>query len=66
MVGAGKLVNTDDIKMKLRFSLLESVGEHGLPGDLQKLEEMWRDRLQSWYPLGHNTREDGPNKLSKN
>ena len=26
--------------------------------DLKKLENVWRDRLQSWHPLGLNTRDD--------
>jgi hypothetical protein len=63
-VGNGKLLSTEDIKQHLTFSLLESVGEDGLKEDLQELEEKWRDRLQSWSPLGLNIREDGPNRLS--
>jgi general stress protein 26 len=64
VVGNGKLFSTEDIKQHLTFSLLESVGEDGLQEDLQELEEKWRDRLQSWFPLGLNIREDGPNRLS--
>ena len=58
MVGEGKLFTTKDVKQNLTFSLLESIGEDGNSEDLNALEETWRDRLQSWSPLGLNTRED--------
>jgi hypothetical protein len=58
MVGKGKLFTTEDVQQNLTFSLLESIGEDGNSEDLKALEETWRDRLQSWSPLGLNTRED--------
>ena len=32
---------------------------------LVELEESWRNRLQTWAPLGLNVREDGPDKLRR-
>ena len=58
MVGPGKIVSAVDIKNMLTFVLLESVGENGSLAELKDLECKWRDRLQSWYPLGLNTRDD--------
>ena len=58
MVGPGKLMSVEVIKRMMTFVLLESVGENGSQEDLKKLENVWRDRLQSWHPLGLNTRDD--------
>ena len=58
MVGVGKLVTTEDIMKQLTFTLLESVGEQGGLEDLKVLEGRWRDKLQSWAPLGLNTKDD--------
>ena len=57
-MGPGKLMSGDGVKKMLTFVLLESVGESGSQKDLKKLENVWRDRLQSWHPLGLNTRDD--------
>ena len=38
-------------------------GVNGSIGDLEELEEQWRNKLQSWSPLGLNVREDGPVRL---
>ena len=57
-MGPDKLMSVDGVKKMLTFVLLESVGESGSQEDLKKLENVWRDRLQSWHPLGLNTRDD--------
>ena len=51
-------MSVDVIKKMMTFVLLESVGENVSKKDLKKLENVWRDRLQSWHPLGLNTRDD--------
>ena len=58
MVGQGKLMSAEEIKKMMTFVLLESVGQNGSQEELKKLENVWRDRLQSWQPLGLNTRDD--------
>jgi hypothetical protein len=63
MVGHNKLTTTDNIKACLSFTILESVGIGGTVGELEEVEEVWRNRLQSWAPGGLNTREDGPARL---
>ena len=65
MVGATKLNNSDDVKSFLKFTLLESVGVNGSAEDLALLEEVWRNRLQCWAPVGLNVREDGPTRLRR-
>jgi hypothetical protein len=63
MVGPGKLLNSDTVKAYLNFTILESVGVDGSEKELEEMEEVWRNRLQSWAPAGLNIREDGPSKL---
>ena len=58
VVGTGKLVSTDDSREKLTVVLLESVGDNGTQDELKRLEGVWGDRLQSWVPLGLDTRDD--------
>ena len=58
MVGAGKLVTTEDIKEQLSLALLESVGDQGGVEEMKRLEGIWRDSLQSWTPHGLKTRGD--------
>ena len=53
-----KLLSTNDVKAQFSFTLLEAIGEGGTDEQLKKLEDVWRDRLQSWAPLGLNTKED--------
>ena len=53
-----KLLSTNDVKAQFSFTLLEAIGEGGTDDQLKKLEDVWRDRLQSWAPLGLNTKED--------
>ena len=63
MVGGDKLFVTKDFKGLLSFTILQSVGVNGSVADLDELEEQWRNKLQSWSPLGLNVREDGPVRL---
>ena len=65
MVGDGKLSDSGDIRNLLHLTLLESVGQEGSVESLERCEEQWRNRLQSWAPNGLNTREDGPQALRK-
>lgn len=58
VVGDGKMVTSEDVKQHLSLTLLESAGDQGGQEDLKRLEGVWRDRLQSWVPLGLNTRDD--------
>ena len=58
VVGADKLNTVEEVQNQLKFTLLESVGRLGTEDELKRLEDIWRDRLQSWAPLGLNTRED--------
>ena len=58
MVGATKLTGTDEVKSKIKFTLLQSVGLSAGDEELKKLENKWRDKLQSWAPLGLNTKDD--------
>ena len=63
MVGPGKLFNTAYIKANIDFTILESVGINGSDEELAELEEIWRNRLQTWAPSGLNVREDGPSRM---
>ena len=63
MVGDGKLFATQEIKEYLQITILQSVGVNGSYQDLEELEEQWRNKLQSWSPLGLNVREDGPVRM---
>ena len=54
------LDTTANIQHSLKFTILESSSS---PEILVELEESWRNRLQTWAPLGLNIREDGPDKL---
>ena len=58
MVGATKLTGTDEVKSKIKFTLLQSVGLSAGDEELKKLENKWRDKLQSWAPMGLNTKDD--------
>ena len=58
MVGQDKLQTTADIRKSLRFTLLEALGPEGDLEELKRLEGIWRDRLESWDPVGLNTRDD--------
>ena len=63
MVGDGKLFSTEEIKQHLQFTILQSVGVNGSLEELEELEEQWRNKLQSWSPIGLNVREDGPVRM---
>jgi hypothetical protein len=56
------LNTTANIQDSLKFTILESSSS---PEKLVELEESWRNRLQTWAPLGLNLREDGPDKLRR-
>ena len=56
------LNTTTNIQDSLKFTILESSSS---PEILVELEESWRNRLQTWAPLGLNIREDGPDKLRR-
>ena len=58
LIGQDKLRSTSDVKNTFKFTLLESIGPTGELSELQKLEDVWRDRLSSWVPSGLNKRED--------
>ena len=60
MVGKGKLSTSELVKSSFTFTLLESVGLSGTAEDLDRCEEIWRNRLNTWTPNGLNVREDGP------
>jgi hypothetical protein len=55
------LSSSPNIKESLKFTILESCS----PDQLVELEESWRNRLQTWAPLGLNIREDGPDRLRR-
>ena len=62
---ADKLTMSNDIKEQFTLTLVQSVGKNGSEEELEQLEEEWRNRLNSWAPLGLNTREDGPERLRR-
>ena len=64
MVGEKKLMDTDEVKSFLQFSVLEKAEDND-PVTLCRIEERWRNNLGSWFPLGLNTRDDGPKELRK-
>ena len=64
MVGENKLKDTDSIRSLLQFTILERAVDES-PVTLTRLEEKWRNNLRSWFPLGLNTRDDGPKELRK-
>ena len=64
MVGETKLKDTDAIRSFLQFTILERAVDES-PVTLTRLEEKWRNNLRSWFPLGLNTRDDGPKELRK-
>ena len=57
-IGADKLYEVKEVKAALRFILLESLGYEATLEELKRKEDIWRNRLDSWAPLGLNTRED--------
>ena len=58
LVGAHTLYDLDEVKSSLKFILLESLGGEASLEDLKFKENIWRNRLESWAPLGLNTRND--------
>ena len=59
------MTTTRDVRTLLTLTFLESVGEQGSSEALERCEEQWRNKLQSWAPSGLNIREDGPQQLRR-
>ena len=57
-------METAEVKSLLLFSVLEKA-EDDDPVTLCRIEERWRNNLSSCFPLGLNTRDDGPKELRK-
>ena len=53
--------DSKEIQGLLKFTILETSSLDSL----EQVEENWRNRLQTWAPLGLNTREDGPGRFRK-
>ena len=64
MVGWKKLMESYSTRNFLQFTILERAVDES-PVTLTRLEEKWRNNLRSWFPLGLNTRDDGPKELRK-
>ena len=63
LVGPVRLFATDFIKANIDFTILDSAGVDGTDEELAELEEIWRNKLQTWTPSGPNVREDGPCRM---
>ena len=57
-MGDDKLLEVKEIRSALKLTLLEALGDNSSLEELKKKEEIWRNRLESWAPVGLNTRED--------
>ena len=58
LVGENTLYGLDEVRNAFRFTLLESLGDGAHLNELKNREEVWRNRLESWHPVGLNVRED--------
>ena len=58
LLGDRKLMDLKEIKSSFKLTLLEALGDNGTLEELKEKEEIWRNRLESWAPVGLNTRED--------
>ena len=58
LVGDNKLMDLKEIKSSFKLTLLEALGDNSTLEELKEREEIWRNRLESWAPVGLNTRED--------
>ena len=58
LLGEDKLYELGDVKTAFKFILLEALGPSGSIDELKKKEAIWRTRLESWAPIGLNTRDD--------
>ena len=58
LVGDDKLFDVKEIRSAFKLILLEALGDDSPLEELKKKEETWRNRLESWAPVGLNTRED--------
>ena len=58
LVGGDKLYDLAEVKAAFKFTLLEALGPDCDADALKRKEDMWRTRLESWYPVGLNKRDD--------
>ena len=58
LVGENKLYEVDEVKVAFKLILLEALGPNISLDELKKKEGVWRTKLESWAPIGLNTRDD--------
>ena len=58
LVGEDTLYRLEEVRNAFKFTLLESLGDGAPLEELKNREEVWRNRLESWHPVGLNVRED--------
>ena len=58
LLGEDKLYGLDEVKAAFKFTLLEALGSGASLEELKKKEGDWRTRLESWAPIGLNSRDD--------
>ena len=58
LIGEDKLYDVTEVKGAFKYILLEALGPHCHLDDLKKREDIWRTRLESWYPVGLNKKDD--------
>ena len=58
LIGGDKLYDLEEVKAAFKYILLEALGPDCQLDALKKREDVWRTRLESWYPVGLNKRDD--------
>ena len=58
LLGEDKLYDQGEVKTAFKFTLLEALGSGASIEELKKKEGVWRTRLESWAPIGLNSRDD--------
>ena len=58
LLGEDKLYDLGEVKAAFKFTLLEALGTGASLEELKKKEGDWRTRLESWAPIGLNSRDD--------
>ena len=58
LIGGDKLYDLEEVKAAFKYILLEALGPDCQLEALKKREDVWRTRLESWYPVGLNKRDD--------
>ena len=58
LIGQDKLYDLKEVKAAFKYTLLEALGPGCQLDELKKREDVWRTRLESWYPVGLNKRDD--------